>query len=138
MEKVYVIPLRDAFLAPRTHRASKAIKVVRAFLTRHLKSESIRLGKSINESVWARGIQKVPRKIRVHADKDENGIYLAEIMGVEIKFPVTEEAKPEEKAEPSKKTETAAKPSEKKAAEPQKPAPKAHAPAAPAKPAGKK
>jgi large subunit ribosomal protein L31e len=109
MEKVYVIPLRRAFLASRTHRASKAIKVVREFLIRHLKSEDIRLGKSINEAVWARGIQKVPRKIRVHADKNEEGIFYAELMGIEIKFPVKEEAKTEVKGEKpaaEKKTET--------------------------------
>ncbi len=135
MERVYIIPLRRAFLSPRTHRASKAIKVVREFLERHMKTEDIKLGKSINESVWARGIQKIPRKIRVHADKDENGIVYSEMMGVEIKFPKKEEAKeekkeekkPEEKPVVQKKPEAKAEPSKKP--EPQKPK---------EKPAGKK
>jgi large subunit ribosomal protein L31e len=106
MEKVYVIPLRRAFRSPRTKRAAKAIRVVRAFLQQHMKTEEIRIGKSINESVWARGIQKVPRKIRVHADKDENGIVYAEMLDVEIKFgkkkEVKEEKKEAKKEEPEK------------------------------------
>lgn len=128
MEKIYVIPLRRAFLASRTHRASKAIKVVREFLSRHLKSEDIRLGRSINEAVWARGIQKVPRKIRVHADKNEEGIYYAEMFGIDIAFPAKEEAKEEKKEDkPVSEKKAEPKPAQHKKPEAKKEEPKAEA-----------
>lgn len=85
MEKVYVIPLRKAFCAPVTQRAKKAMRVVREFLEKHLKSEDIRVGASINQSVWARSIGKIPRRVRVHAEKDDKGVVWAEMLGVEIK-----------------------------------------------------
>ncbi|NOZ81858.1 MAG: 50S ribosomal protein L31e [Candidatus Micrarchaeota archaeon] len=96
MERVYTIPLRKAFRAPRTRRAKKAIKIIREFLERHMKGE-VRIGKSINESVWARGIQKPPRRVKIHAVK-EDGVIYAELVGVEIKKPV----KKEEKEKPAK------------------------------------
>ncbi len=96
MERVYTIPLRKALRAPRTRRAKKAIKLVREFLERHMKGE-VKIGKSINESVWARGIQKPPGRIKVKAVKKDGVIY-AELLGTEIKLP-------EKKAEKKEKTE---------------------------------
>ena len=96
MEKVFVIPLRQAFRAPRTKRARRAMELVRMFLSKHLKSKEVIVGTSINETVWSRGMEKVPRRVRVHAEKDDKGVVRAEIMGVEIKAKV---AKPEKKEE---------------------------------------
>lgn len=79
-----------------------------------MKSDQIVVGSSINQSIWARGIEKVPRKIRVHADKDEKGVVRAEMMGIEIKIPKPKEEKKEEKKEEPK-------PEEKKAAAPIRP-----------------
>jgi len=119
LEKVYVVPLRAAFRTARTKRAAKAIKIVREFLQRHMKTEQVVIGSSINKSVWARGIQKIPRRVRIHADKDENGVVRAEMMGVEIKIPKEKE---EEKKEETEIKET-------KAAVPMKPPePKAEKP----------
>lgn len=94
-EKIFTIPLRKAFEAQRTYRAKKAIAIVREFLERHMKSENIKIGKSINENIWKRGIQKPPRKIRIHAIKEDDVIY-AEILGVDIKPPAKEEIKKKE------------------------------------------
>ncbi len=96
MERVYTIPLRKALRAPRTRRAKKAIKLVREFLERHMKGE-VKIGKSINESVWARGIQKPPGRIKVKAVKKDGVIY-AELLGTEIKLP-GKKAEKKEKAE---------------------------------------
>ena len=41
MERIYVIPLRKAKDAPRTVRAPKAVKVVREYLKKHMKSQKI-------------------------------------------------------------------------------------------------
>ena len=72
-EQIYVIPLRDVKMAPRWKRSPKAIKVIRAYLAQHMKSEDIKIDASINKKIWERGSQKPPRKIRVRAMKFEDG-----------------------------------------------------------------
>jgi large subunit ribosomal protein L31e len=73
MERVYIIPLRDVKRVPRTIRSPKAIRLVREFLKKHMKSEDIKIDNSINEKIWERGIQTVPPKIKVKATKEEDG-----------------------------------------------------------------
>jgi large subunit ribosomal protein L31e len=46
-----------------------------------MKSEDVKIDKSINEHVWARGSQKPPAKIRVRAMKFEDGQVQAELAG---------------------------------------------------------
>jgi len=103
-EKVFNIPLREAFEKPRTKRAKIALKIIKDFLVKHMKTENIKIGKSINNAVWKKGIQKPPRKIRIHAIKEENVAY-TELLGVEIKTPTKEELlkKEEKKKEKEKK-----------------------------------
>jgi large subunit ribosomal protein L31e len=101
-EKVFTVPLRDAFEKPRTKRAKIAIKIVREFLKKHMKAEDVKIGKSINEIVWRRGIQKPPRKIRIHALREGDVVY-AELLGVNIKLPSAEELKKKEKKKEEKK-----------------------------------
>ncbi|HWG89579.1 MAG TPA: 50S ribosomal protein L31e [Candidatus Thermoplasmatota archaeon] len=74
--QIYVIPLRNAKLAPRTKRAKRAVNEVRHFISRHMKAdeEKIWLDNPVNETIWARGIQKPPNKIRVKAVKFEDGV----------------------------------------------------------------
>jgi len=73
MERIYVIPLRDVKKVPRTIRSPKAIRIIKEFLKRHMKSDEIKIDYSVNEKVWERGIQKVPPKIKVKAVKEEDG-----------------------------------------------------------------
>jgi large subunit ribosomal protein L31e len=73
-ERVYTIPLRDAKNVPRSIRAPRAIRFVKEFLQKHMKSEEIKIDASINEKIWERGIQKIPSKIKVKAIKDDEGI----------------------------------------------------------------
>jgi large subunit ribosomal protein L31e len=73
-ERVYTIPLRDAKKVPRSIRAPRAIRYVKEFLQKHMKSEEIMIDNSINEKIWERGIQKIPSKIKVKAVKDDDGI----------------------------------------------------------------
>lgn len=81
-----------AFEQQRTDRARKAMWLIRRFLLRHMHGQDVRIGKSINERIWARGIQKPPRKIRVHALLEGKTVY-AELVGIEIKPPTKEEVK---------------------------------------------
>lgn len=78
-EHIYVIPLRDVKRTPRWKRANTAIKDIRGFLGKHMKSGDVKLDRSINEKVWERGSQKPPRRIRVRAMKFEDGNVQAEL-----------------------------------------------------------
>jgi len=79
-EKVYTIPLRDAFYSSRTKRTKKAVNIIRNFLKRHTKVEDIKIDKSLNEAIWKRGIKKPPRRIKVKVVKEDEKTtaYLAE------------------------------------------------------------
>ena len=80
-EQIYTIPLRDVKAAPRWRRAEKAVKLVKSYLTRHMKAdpEQIKIDKTINEKLWERGSQKPPSSIRVRAAKFEDGEVQAEL-----------------------------------------------------------
>ena len=73
-EKEMVVPLRAAWAVPRTQRAARAMKEIRKHVTRHMKvteDEELWIDEAINHAIWARGIQKPPRKIRVVATREE-------------------------------------------------------------------
>ncbi|MFQ5800351.1 MAG: 50S ribosomal protein L31e [Candidatus Hydrothermarchaeales archaeon] len=80
MERVYVIPLKEVKSGPRTKRAAKAIRYIRAFLQKHMKSEDVIIDSELNEKVWERGIEKIPQKIRVKAEKQEDGTVVASLV----------------------------------------------------------
>ena len=92
-ERIYTIPLGKAWIMPPNKRAPRAMRMIRSFVTKHMKLEARREGEEegepkklsisneVNERVWSRGIEKPPRKIRVRAAKDKEGnvtVYLAE------------------------------------------------------------
>jgi len=78
-EHVYIIPLRDARRMPRWKRANGAIKDIRKYLAKHMKSEDVKLDRGINGEVGSRGSSKPPSKIRVRAMKMEDGQVQAEL-----------------------------------------------------------
>ena len=78
-EHLFVSPLRDVKRAPVWKRSRTALKDIRRFLMRHMKSEDVKIDKSINEKVWERGSEKPPSKIRVRAVKMEDGQVQAEL-----------------------------------------------------------
>lgn len=76
-EIIYTIPLRVVKNVPRTKRAPRAIKEVKKFISRHMKTplEDIWIDQPLNEAIWARGIQKPPSRIKVMAIKfKEDGL----------------------------------------------------------------
>jgi large subunit ribosomal protein L31e len=95
-ERVYTIPLGKATVRPPKKRAPRAMQLIRAFVTKHMKVEMhleeeeeegelprVIISSEVNEKVWGRGIEKPPRKIRVRAAKDSDGnvtVYLAEVV----------------------------------------------------------
>ena len=80
-ERTYTIPFyRFMNSIPRTKRASKAVKLVKEFIMKHMKVDEVWLAQDVNEFIFKRGMQKPPRKITVRAEKgDDNvvAIYLA-------------------------------------------------------------
>ena len=81
-EHYYTIPLRDVKNAPKWKRSNRAIKLIRKYLAKHLKTEEsmVRLSDSINKKVWERGSEKPPRKVRVRAMKFDDGVVEAEMV----------------------------------------------------------
>ena len=91
LERVYNIPLRREWLKkPDYKRAKKAVSAVREFLSRHMKSDNIKLGKHLNEDIWKRGIKNPPHHIKVTAVKYDEGLVRAELVGFPIEEPKKE------------------------------------------------
>jgi large subunit ribosomal protein L31e len=82
-ERVYTIPLRVVKHVPRWRRSNRAMKEVRSYLARHMKTpeENVKIDNSLNEFVWARGDEKPPLRVRVRAVKFEDGGVEAEFAG---------------------------------------------------------
>jgi len=73
-EKTYTIPLRHAWVVtPRGKRAPRAVRDVRDYVSRHMKAEEVAISNDVNSAIWARSINKPPRKIMVRAVKDKEG-----------------------------------------------------------------
>ena len=80
-ERIYTIPLAKARRGPRNKWAKKGVRYLREFMQQHFKPESLVISQEVNEAIWARGIQKPPRKIKIRATKNIDGLvvcYLAE------------------------------------------------------------
>ena len=93
-ERIYTIPLGKAWIMPPRKRTPRAMRMIRAFITKHMKMGAKKEGEEeeeeepqliitneVNEKVWERGVEKPPRKIRVRAAKDKDGnvtVHLAE------------------------------------------------------------
>jgi len=74
LTRVYVVPLGRAFEAPPYRRAKVAIRLIKEFTTRHMKASEIKIKEDVNELVWARGIRKPPRRVRLEMARDEDGL----------------------------------------------------------------
>jgi len=73
-ERIYTIPLQKAWIRPRKKRSPRAIRIVREFIQRHMKTDDIIIKNEVNELIWAKGIEKPPRNIRVRVTKDKEGV----------------------------------------------------------------
>jgi len=94
-ERFYTVPLSRAWIVPAIKRAPRAMRILKKFITKHMKigvrketegEEEEEPGKliidnEVNLKIWSRGIEKPPRKIRVRVAKDKEDnvtVYLAE------------------------------------------------------------
>jgi len=75
-ERIYTVPLGRAWIGPRKKHSPRAMRLLRGFIVRHMKTDvdSVRITNKVNERIWGRGIEKPPRKIRIRATRDTEGI----------------------------------------------------------------
>ena len=83
LEREYVIPLRASQHQPsRRRRAGHALETVRRFLDRPMKGapEDVWIDPRLNEHIWERGIQHIPRQVRVKAIRFEDGLIEVDLL----------------------------------------------------------
>jgi len=110
LERIYTVPLKEAWNAQRYRRSERAMMVLKAFAVRHMKATTVTVDTSVNEAIWARGIKSPPHKIRVKMTKDDEGAVTVTMAEVD--------AKAEAKAEKKEAKEKAKKPKAEKKTEP--------------------
>jgi large subunit ribosomal protein L31e len=74
LTRTYTVPLGLAFEAPPYRRAKVAIRMIKEFTTRHMKATDVKIREDVNKLIWARGIRKPPRRVRLEMERDEDGI----------------------------------------------------------------
>lgn len=72
-EKFYSLNLRKIWSSPREKRTPRAVRFLRDYVARHMKTDEVAISEEANSMLWQRGISKPPRKIRVRAVKDKDG-----------------------------------------------------------------
>jgi len=96
LERAYNVPLRKKWLkAPRHKRSKKAVKALKEFLQKHMKSDDVRLGMYVNEFIWKHGIKNPPHHVKVKAVKYDDGVVKAELEGKDFKGAIKIKAKEE-------------------------------------------
>ncbi|DBB14072.1 TPA: 60S ribosomal protein L31, variant 2 [Trebouxia sp. C0006] len=53
-------------------RAPKAIKEIKKFATKHMRTSDVRVDVKLNKAVWSRGIRNVPTKLRIQISRKRN------------------------------------------------------------------
>lgn len=109
LERLYTVPLGKAYDYIRIKRARRTVKLLRAFLARHMKvtETAVRISNQLNNLIWAHGIQKPPRKVKIRAikDKDLVNAYLSDEKIVEKKPKETKKEEPKQEPKTEKKAE---------------------------------
>jgi len=107
LERVYTINLGKALLSVDTHRATRAINMIKEFARHHMKVEDIKIEEDLAHQIWSRGARSPPRKIRVRMTKtDEGHVLVSRFDELETEvLPTKEKTKGKEKVgkeEPAK------------------------------------
>ena len=58
---------------------------MKQFLSKHMKSDNVKIGKSINEQIWKHGIKNPPHHVKITVTKDDKGEVKAELFGMKKK-----------------------------------------------------
>ncbi len=105
LERIYTIPLGDAYAKPRVKRAKVAVKLLRSFISRHMRAGegSVSLSGAVNSAIWESGMKKPPRKLKVIANKDKEGKVKVTLAGEKEEQAKTTEQASKRKEEKKKK-----------------------------------
>jgi len=75
LDRIYVIPLRKTLAAPHNTRGKHAVELVKKFIVRHMKPDGgLVITQGVNERIWEHGIKKPPKRIRIRATKNTEGL----------------------------------------------------------------
>ena len=108
LERIYNIPLRKETLkVPPFKKANKASKTVRQFISKHMKSDNVVIGKYLNLRIWKHGAKNPPHHVNVNAIKDDKGKVFVELVDAP-----KEKSKAEEKKKITAKEEKVVKEAE--------------------------
>lgn len=79
-ERVYNVPLSRALIAPVKKRTPRAVRILRSFVMKHMKPESLIISDEVNAVLWKEGIEGAPHHLRIRAAKGRDNtvtVYLA-------------------------------------------------------------
>ena len=76
LERVYTINLGKVLLSVDTHRAPRAINMIKEFARHHMKTQEIKIEEDLAHQIWSKGVRSPPRKIRVRMNKTDEGYVL--------------------------------------------------------------
>ena len=115
LERVYNIPLRmETLKVPPFKKANKAVKTVRQFISKHMKSENVVIGRYLNLKIWNHGAKNPPHHVKVNAVKDDKGKVFVELVDAPKEVKVEGKKKAAKKEEKTiKEAEFKEKPEEK-------------------------
>lgn len=81
LERIYSIPLRrETLKVPPYKKANKAVKAVKEFIAKHMKSDKVVIGKYLNIRIWHHGMKNPPHIVKVNAVKDNKGKVFVELV----------------------------------------------------------
>ena len=102
LEKIYTVNLSKAYDKVREKRTKGAIGLLRNFIIKNTKTLDAKLSSLVNNKVWACGIQKPPRNLKVRVIVDEG---IAKVYLPEEKIEKKDDKKADKKQVEAKKTE---------------------------------
>ncbi len=73
-ERIYTIPLKQAWIAPIKKRTPRGVRLIRGFVRRHMKVDEPVLARELNEYLWRMGVEGLPRRVRVRITRDADGV----------------------------------------------------------------
>ncbi|MEM0340930.1 MAG: 50S ribosomal protein L31e [Acidilobaceae archaeon] len=71
---VYVVNLRRTYWGRRSNRADRAVRLLKDFISRHVKANKVIVYNEVNNVIWSRGREKPPARLKVLVEvREEKG-----------------------------------------------------------------
>jgi ribosomal protein L31E len=104
VERFFTVPLQKSFKTSRFKRANKAVFLLKEFVRKHKRVgfNDIIISREVNEAIWSKGMQGIPRKIEVQLIEEEGKVRVFLKDSRELKKVEKKEKKPLKKEEVKK------------------------------------